>query len=104
MPSIVLEYFESFVLNEDKSTDQRRCMVINLSNGKVLEDVWFQVPALGTPADVHDFLEILRDGGLPDPITRAIHIVESMMAAVTQFLPRPNIPTVSITFLSFSRV
>ncbi|KAG6360920.1 hypothetical protein INS49_011988 [Diaporthe citri] len=88
MPPVIFEYFQSFALDENQSTDQRRHITVTLSNGNVLKAIWLKVPTTGTAAEVDTFIETLRRGDAPNPLTRGINLVHEMVAVVDPTLSK----------------
>lgn len=86
MPAILLHYFQSFTINEQLSTNEKRVVIVTLSNGNVLPPVLLKVPAYATSADVDAFIEDVRSGTTPSPLRRAARLVQDIMVVANPML------------------
>lgn len=80
MPATILNYFQRFTVDEQRSTHNTRVFVVTLSNGATLDPVTLRAPAYATVMDVDAFMEELCRGTAPDPLTRAATLVQDLLA------------------------
>lgn len=86
MAPTILNYFQHFSIDEERSTSNTRVFVVTLSNGRTLDPVTLRVPAYATVMDVDAFMEEVRRGTAPDPLTRAATLVQDLLALTSTVL------------------
>ncbi|KAJ0108699.1 hypothetical protein J7T55_011188 [Diaporthe amygdali] len=84
MKVVVITYFQSFTLHPQRSTDHKRVITVELSNGKMLDPVSLNVPAFATTQDVDSFIQNLCDfdGTSVCPFTHACNIFRRLRGLV----------------------
>lgn len=79
MPATILNYFQRFTVDEQRSTHNKRVFAVTLSNGATLDPVTLGVPAYATAMDVDAFIEEVCRGTAPDPLLRAATLVQDLL-------------------------
>lgn len=88
MPAVIFEYIQSFAIDINKSTEERRYITVTLLNGKVLKPIYFKVPAAITASKVDNFIKILRHGDTPNPFSHGINLIYKIVAIMDLMLLR----------------